>query len=196
MHGNKLIVWTGVLLLGLGLQGSASVLAEVAPDGQSGTSTARIGLYVDPEATIILRQVPDYEFEAQKLSSLGATYQAHEVKGALIVENPGVPVGWQVKVRASDFQTAAPTPQTLKGASLALGAGTVTPNNDLTRNPTSQAVTVNQADSVILSAEVNSGIGVFQLDHPLEQVQLTIPPGNLAGDYTAELTWTLESSPN
>ncbi|WP_261807037.1 WxL domain-containing protein [Lapidilactobacillus luobeiensis] len=196
MKANKFIVWASALLSGLLLATTATVHADIAADGQSGTSTARVGLYLDSTAAIKLIQVPDYDFNAQQLSATGETYHASNVGGSLVVENPGIPNGWSVKVRASTFKTADQIPLTLKGASLALAAGTITPNETVSRAPGSYPVTVNSQDALIMSAPASSGIGVFKLDHTVDQVALSIPAGNLAGDYTAVLTWTLESSPD
>ena len=62
--------------------------------------------------------------------------------------------------------------------------------------PTATAVTTNSSAQTIFSAaDGNTGVGVWQSMPDKAATTLAVPAGNVAGSYTADLTWTLTNAP-
>lgn len=142
----------------------------------------------------------------------------------LTVRNPGFDSGWQVTVTAGDFTRNSDGRQ-LKGAVLTVGneaavtsgkvtgssdagAGQVTAgadDQDLSGKPTSPIsdagfslqLGANSAATPIFSAAANKsqGVGTWSLNFGSGNVSLDIPAGNVVGDYSADLIWTLKNTP-
>ncbi len=142
----------------------------------------------------------------------------------LTVRNPGFDSGWQVTVTAGDF-TRNSDGRELKGAVLTVGnkaavasgnatdssdadAGQVTAgadDQDLSGKPTSPIsdagfslqLGTNSAATPIFSAAANQsqGVGTWSLNFGSGNVSLDIPAGNVVGDYSADLIWTLKNTP-
>jgi hypothetical protein len=141
----------------------------------------------------------------------------------LTVRNPGFDSGWQVTVTAGDFTRNSDGRQ-LKGAVLTVGneaaiasgsttssdadAGQITAgadDQDLSGKPTSPIsntgfslqLGTNSAATPIFSAAANQsqGVGTWSLNFGSGNVSLDIPAGNVVGDYSADLIWTLANTP-
>ncbi|MGV7915735.1 WxL domain-containing protein, partial [Mycobacterium kansasii] len=63
--------------------------------------------------------------------------------------------------------------------------------------PTANQVNVDGSgsDQVIWSAPQNGGLGQWSATYAANTVQLVVPAGQLAGRYTATLTWQLDDTP-
>jgi hypothetical protein len=58
---------------------------------------------------------------------------------------------------------------------------------------TSATLSQNSAASTIFSASLNSGVGIWQTAY---DATLNVPAGNVEGSYSANMTWTLENTPD
>ncbi len=84
----------------------------------------------------------------------------------------------------------------MKGAQLTLPTGTPkTVNDNQSATPSTAVVTVNTEAQNIMTSAVNTGLGTWADQMTTTDVSLKVPSGNLAGDYTATLEWTLTDAP-
>lgn len=118
--------------------------------------------------------------------------------------------GWNVTAQITDFKTTAG--KVLTGAVLTMPTGTTHlagDKDDATTNPkpTTKSIALNGTSQAFMSAEKSAGIGTW-MDYMFENnntavddatdknaTSLYIPQGNSAGDYSADLTWTLSDAP-
>lgn len=110
----------------------------------------------------------------------------------------GTGASWNLQVNYdsenSGFQTQSG--QTLKGAQLTLPVGTLkTVENNQSAAPTTSTVVVNTDAQNIMTSDANTGLGTWADQMNTSEVSLQVPSGNLAGDYTATLEWTLTDAP-
>lgn len=61
--------------------------------------------------------------------------------------------------------------------------------------PATSKVVVNNDAQNIMSAAANTGLGTWADEMDTANVSLKVPSGNLVGDYTATLVWTLSDAP-
>ncbi|WP_125570838.1 WxL domain-containing protein [Lacticaseibacillus songhuajiangensis] len=148
------------------------------------------------EMGITLDKVPTIEFGTHTISAKDQTYEATSVTD-LQVTNPGYDSGWDVTMAAGPFKSTDDTSAAeLRGAILKLGAGATTdPNGN------SSAASVNafdgnnsKAQSVFTAVDGTQGVGANIDSFTPDKATLFVPAGNVAGDYTSTLTWTLSSA--
>jgi hypothetical protein len=147
---------------------------------------------------ITLDSAPEINFGSQQITATGNKFtQADTITSNIQVTNPGVDSGWNVTLAASDFTSA--TGATLKGATFKLDAGAASINNTNSAAATPAAytnVTGSNASTVVFSAaDSTQGVGINYDTNDKSTASLDIPAGNVAGDYTANLTWTLADTP-
>ncbi|RAP73687.1 WxL domain-containing protein [Paenibacillus montanisoli] len=190
--------------------------AAIAATANTGTSTGHVSLTTGAPTTPvdpIYPNVPDgstgnigaltidnitsLEFGSWQVSNTTLTV-------ASTISNPntqvtdvrGTGAGWKLQVASSTFASGG---NTLKGASIYLPAGTAqTISGNTSTAPVLNAVTLDTTAGTavdLMSAEAGSGMGTWADLMDPTQIKLTIPAGNLAGNYTATLTWTLVDAP-
>lgn len=197
----------------------------VHADDLSGKSTAKIGLTkqdpdnpvgpidpIDPDdnppsndptgntGDLRIDYISNIDFGTQTISGKTETYIAE--KPASLTESQvsdlrGTGAGWHLQV---NYDTEKPgftsEDKTLSGAELTLPSGTAksVADNKATPPATSEVV-VNDAAQNIITATANTGLGTWADEMDTANVSLKVPSGNLVGDYTATLVWTLSDAP-
>lgn len=197
----------------------------VHADDLSGKSTAKIGLTkqdpdnpvgpidpIDPDdnppsndptgntGDLRIDYISNIDFGTQTISGKTETYIAE--KPASLTESQvsdlrGTGAGWHLQV---NYDTEKPgftsEDKTLSGAELTLPSGTAksVADNKATPPATSKVV-VNDAAQNIMTATANTGLGTWADEMDTANVSLKVPSGNLVGDYTATLVWTLSDAP-
>lgn len=197
----------------------------VHADDLSGKSTAKIGLTkqdpdnpvgpidpIDPDdnppsndptgntGDLRIDYISNIDFGTQTISGKTETYIAE--KPASLTESQvsdlrGTGAGWHLQV---NYDTEKPgftsEDKTLSGAELTLPSGTAksVADNKATPPATSEVV-VNGAAQNIMTAAANTGLGTWADEMDTANVSLKVPSGNLVGDYTATLVWTLSDAP-
>ncbi|WCG53832.1 WxL domain-containing protein [Enterococcus faecium] len=197
----------------------------VHADDLSGKSTAKIGLSkqdpdnpvgpidpIDPDdnppsndptgntGDLRIDYISSIDFGTQTISGKTETYIAE--KPASLTESQvsdlrGTGAGWHLQV---NYDTEKPgftsEDKTLSGAELTLPSGTAksVADNKATPPATSEVV-VNDAAQNIMTAAANTGLGTWADEMDTANVSLKVPSGNLVGDYTATLVWTLSDAP-
>ncbi|EHH1653792.1 WxL domain-containing protein [Enterococcus faecium] len=197
----------------------------VHADDLSGKSTAKIGLSkqdpdnpvgpidpIDPDdnppsndptgntGDLRIDYISNIDFGTQTISGKTETYIAE--KPASLTESQvsdlrGTGAGWHLQV---NYDTEKPgftsEDKTLSGAELTLPSGTAksVADNKATPPATSEVV-VNDAAQNIMTAAANTGLGTWADEMDTANVSLKVPSGNLVGDYTATLVWTLSDAP-
>ncbi|MQS90239.1 WxL domain-containing protein [Companilactobacillus mishanensis] len=199
----KVTTLLGAAVLGLSTAGvGVANAAQFTPaeDGgaptTTGNSNADVNLTQDKDAAVQLASAPDLTFTETALD--GAAHNAvaaTKVTDPVSVVNPGLVDGWSVTVKAGDFIDSNDPTNILKGAQIHLTAGDVT--SDTTDQTGVSALDVNPSDaeSPIFTATKGNGIGTWNQQHKLSNATLDIPSGAKAGNYTADLTWTLTDAP-
>ncbi|MBC1359496.1 WxL domain-containing protein [Listeria booriae] len=140
------------------------------------------------------------DFGTQKVSGQSEKYYAENKNPYIqVTDKRGTGAGWTLTAAATDFKDGS---KTLKGAEMSLTDGKVrTQSDNQSAAPTTSDVTLNGSSQAVLSAEANAGMGTWLDVYPgtegnNENVSLYVPAGNLAGDYSTAITWTLEDSPS
>jgi hypothetical protein len=111
----------------------------------------------------------------------------------------GTGFGWNVVVKATQFSTGGATPLTLPNNSLALAAPTKTAQAGASdaSTITTAAGDIDSATGVkILSADVNGGMGTYDITFPANALTLTLNPKDVkAGTYASTISVTVTSGP-
>jgi hypothetical protein len=163
-----------------------------------------------PYTDITLVKAANVDFGSQSISTSAKTYSLKDGKAdnsseIVNVVNPGVASGWAVTASASAF-TDKTTGLTLKGAQLTLGfAAPTSPanttdgkNQSAAPSATSAMISTDGTDTtgktVFAAADANTGVGDWSTTVNPETTTLSVPAGNVAGTYHAEINWTLTNS--
>lgn len=168
----------------------------IDPDGDPNTN--------DPtgnKGALRIDYVSNIDFGTQKISSETKTYAA--VQPAEIVESQvsdlrGSGAGWNLQV-SYDAEKAgffAQNGAELAGAELTLPAGNAksTAGNQSAAATTSEVVVNKDAQNIMIAAE-KAGLGTWADQMNAQAVALKVPSGNLSGEYSATLVWTLTDAP-
>lgn len=152
-------------------------------------------------SAITLDTAPNLDFGSQPISTTKATYTTSG-STPIQVTNPGFASGWHVSVSSSKFMNGDTE---LKGAELILN-NTTTSAADQTNlsgkavGLADEAIDADKATIVpggaalsVLNAAAGDGVGVW--NSSWDKVSLDVPAGNVAGDYSATLTWSLDNAP-
>lgn len=196
----KSVLVNSIVLGVIGVSGvvGGSVFAD---DTQTQTTNATAAL-TQPGTTpggsdnLKLESAPTFDFGSQELSGTGNTFnEAATVTGDLTVNNIGNTSGWNVTVARSEFLDGSTT---LKGADLKLEQGTVsaTSSDNTSTAPTTMLADLkNTSAAPVFTAAAGNGIGEWKDVFAVSNASLYAPAGNVAGNYTASLTWTLTNAP-
>ena len=145
--------------------------------------------------------ISNIDFGTQTISGSTETYAAQKPSlrtEAQVSDLRGTGAGWNLQVNYDSESTGFKTQsgQELKGAQLTLPTGTPkTVNDNQSATPSTAVVTVNTEAQNIMTSAVNTGLGTWADQMTTTDVSLKVPSGNLAGDYTATLEWTLTDAP-
>ncbi|MDZ5759992.1 WxL domain-containing protein [Carnobacterium maltaromaticum] len=115
-----------------------------------------------------------------------------------VTDKRGEGSGWNLQVKTADFVDKIDSKKILKGAKLSLPLGTALSQGNIATAPVMSAVTLESKDAkpaTIMSAAKNTGLGTWVNKFEASEVKLTIPSGNLAGEYVSTLTWSLLDAP-
>ncbi|WP_317946444.1 WxL domain-containing protein [Carnobacterium maltaromaticum] len=116
-----------------------------------------------------------------------------------VTDKRGEGQGWNLQVKTADFVDQVDTKKVLKGAELSLPVGTVTPApGNIAVAPTVNAVVLGSTNAkaqTIMFANKNNGLGTWVDKFDASEVKLTVPAGNLVGEYVSTLTWSLLDAP-
>lgn len=182
-------------VLGVATLLATPVVGNAAAVTDGGTTTAKVGLTEDPDNnTVKLTNAPNVDFGSDAIGAKELNLPAMTVDDPITVENPGLADGWTVQVAGTSFVNGSTT---LKGAKFNFTKGAITsedPNNQ-SGDPTGKDVKVSDDATTIFSADKGAGIGTWSSTYATSNVTLDIPAGNVAGDYTSTLTWTLVNTP-
>lgn len=185
-------------------QGVSAATINDTKDGGNSTATATL---TKPDegtdaANIKLTSVPDITFGEHVITGSALTIDSAEtIKDKITVINPGQDEGWSVSVRTAGFVGTSPevNGKSLRGAVLSFDAGTISTESPaaVTENekPVGNQLSVNEKDAIITGAKAKQGYGTWYHDHAVSEVHLSIPSANVAGDYKADLIWTLGNAP-
>lgn len=216
----KIIIGTTLatsLLVGFGAQ----PLAETTSTNSAGTihlvgdDTAPTP--VDPNETITpedgketgsngplsIDYVPNFLFGDVTIGSTTVTAMDTNSNPFIQVSDKrGTGEGWTLKLAATPFKNEEKGTQ-LAGTTLTIGSinAQATDGNNPSAAPTVQSQaygTIETDGKIIMKAAKDAGMGKWKGKFKTgndNTVQLTVPSGNKAGDYTSVLTWTLSDAP-
>lgn len=205
MKKNIFAITAAALVLNIAATSVTTFADDTKP---ADTTTAQTGAKTNAKAkltdtddkgnknTITLDKAPSIDFGSKQITSTGAKFDtAVSIADVLQVSNPGVDSGWSVSLAASAFTGNG---KTLKGATFTLKAGTPDLNNTNSAKATpddySNVAGAGQAGTVLSAADGTQGVGVNTDTYDKANASLDVPAGNVAGDYTATLTWTLSDA--
>lgn len=194
------LIGLAAAVLGTGILSAQTVHADTTDPQTKANITLTAG-------NLTLKQAPNIDFGAQKITASGQTYKATTVSPTLKVMNAGQDTDWAVNLQVGTFTSSK---HTLKGATLSLSNNTVSPSD----STISQAPTGIAAGAEVTAAASDTGAAVTVLDADRKNLDTTqysslgvgnwlssysasldVPAGNVAGDYSADLTWTLSNAP-
>lgn len=156
-----------------------------------------------PYTDITLVKAANISFGSKAVSTSAATYKADGENASNIVNvvNPGVASGWTVTAAASDFtdNTDSNNVLTLKGAQLTLGLTTPKAADDKNQSKTPSVATAmitgeGAGQTVFNAKDANTGVGDWSTTVDPETTTLSVPAGNVAGTYHADINWTLTNT--
>lgn len=172
--------------------------ANIATDGQSGTSTAKFNVInKDPNAgKLTLTAVPGYDFGDEDYNTLQTKGDTLMAKSAAADDHLGVAdfrdthTEWHVSAKVDAFKNTKG--DTITATSLNLGLDTV---SSAEGTPAAQvaadAKNITGTDTIVLSADATQGFGNTSVT--VSDATLTLPQHAAiqTGAYQATINWTL-----
>ena len=152
--------------------------------------------------TLSLVNVATFDFGEQEIAAASETYSAISVDPAIRVSDlRGNGSGWDLNVALSEFLHEESSKE-LSGAFLTLTGTSISGiNGTLSNAPTSTSteslvLASDGEQNSIFVAEADAGMGVWEINTELTDAELTVLPGTArTGNYEADLTWTLQTTP-
>ncbi|SPP29515.1 putative LPXTG-motif cell wall anchor domain protein [Brochothrix thermosphacta] len=143
--------------------------------------------------------VPHFDFGSVEIGEKPTVTAATNAKASVqISDRRASGEGWSLTASLSEFTDAEDKTQELKGVSITLPAGKATTTEG---NVSPEAVTLaadlkaNGESATIFKADENAGLGSWANVITPSDVKLSVGSGNLAGDYSATMTYTLANAP-
>ncbi|SPP29351.1 WxL domain-containing protein [Brochothrix thermosphacta] len=190
--------------------GSASVILS-GSNGETPPEIIDPTLPVDPEnpgvdpgetgqtGPLTIDYVPHFDFGSVEIGEKPTVTAATNAKASVqISDRRASGKGWSLTASLSEFTDAEDKTQELKGVSITLPAGKATTTEG---NVSPEAVTLaadlkaNGESATIFKADENAGLGSWANVITPSDVKLSVGSGNLAGDYSATMTYTLANAP-
>lgn len=171
---------------------------ETGDNGRTGSTEASISFTA---GTLRLASVPVLDFGSQNVSAEEETYRAANISSPIQVSDlRGSGKGWELLVSLSEFTLEDGVTPTLKAAGIEISAPTVMAVNGNIGTPPSTPVnlvlTSDNTETRIWTADVNEGMGVWDLVWHEDNTRLRVKPGTAQeGTSAATLTWTLQTAP-
>lgn len=176
---------------------------EVAQSGTASTD-ASISL---TGGLITLLQAPSLNFGTHEITAktqditIDAKTSGNGLSKSIAVQNAGQASGWHVTMQVGQFN--GDNGYVLKGATLTLTQNRVTSDSSISVAPTGitnkvvAAAGTSSAPVTVLNAakDDTNPVGVGLWRSYLNSATLHIPAGNVSGNYTSNLTWTLSNAP-
>ncbi|MFC6200604.1 WxL domain-containing protein [Lactiplantibacillus nangangensis] len=195
------LVAIGVLSLLMPARVKAATFDSSVTNGSAGKSQATVEFTDDASQMLQLAAAPDITFPSQFADGRSRQgLQASKLTDYLTIFNNAGVSAWSVQVAASGFYNA--TGGELKGAQLHIAQGSMLSSNP-DDNPgmlilddiLAQKVSPNATPQSIVTA-TNSTYREWYLYLKPSQVSLDLPETNVvAGNYSADLTWTIAATP-
>ncbi|WP_430602006.1 hypothetical protein IGJ02_002196 [Enterococcus sp. DIV0724b] len=152
---------------------------------------------------LVIDAVSHFNFKSAKIAG-GETKTTAEIPtgqtlGIQVTDKRGTGAGWNVQATIDEFKDAEDETKILKGAVVKVPAGTFkTTQNGDTLNPPQAAngegTIIGKSATKLLFADADKGKGSW-LNDWADKVELTIPGGNLLGNYKATVTWMISDTP-
>lgn len=149
---------------------------------------------------LTIDNVTPFEFGTHEISSASEIYTT-------TVTNPNIQVsdrrgkgqGWALEVGLSEFVDTADQAVKLKGASLEIPKGDMkTTTGNVSEKPDNFGISLdadgNDSD-ILMKADTTKGMGIWEDSLNSGDIKLSVPSGNLVGDYSATLNWSLVDAP-
>ncbi|HEY4431740.1 MAG TPA: WxL domain-containing protein [Paenibacillus sp.] len=141
-------------------------------------------------------------FDTHQLAGGKVTYTTTTTNpNVQVTDTRGTGAGWTLQVSATPFKDKTENTKVLKGATVTLPAGSlVTTPANISTAPEARIVelstdTDKTAPQNLMVAKGNTGLGTWVDKFNASNVTIDIPAGNLAGDYTSTLYWSLLDAP-
>lgn len=169
---------------------SAATTTGTTKKDQHATVTLTAGKNTDgTEGVISLTNAPDLTYSAT-INADANTTADYTTEQPVTVENPGVAAKWAVQAQLGEFT----------GTNGTLGDTNITVASGTANHITSNAMTLRaggDAQPFAASEKTDTGFtGVGTTSFNGLATKITIAAGNVAGTYTAPLTWTLSATPS
>lgn len=210
----KQLMTFGIAVVGAGIFSVQPVFAATTTDSPNLTSAATTKASIDLTAgDLKIVQAPDIDFGQQQIDATDKTYRATSVTPNLQVLNAGHDQDWTVSLQVGDFVSSKGRP--LKGGSLNFvqidGDDVNSEANHVTSTADNMSVAPDgtgtgttyvaggDAAGIFSASQQNSvdgvpvGIGLWTSTYA--KVTLNVLAGNVEGDYSSTLTWTLNNAP-
>ncbi|WP_207696213.1 hypothetical protein DOK67_0002056 [Enterococcus sp. DIV0212c] len=153
---------------------------------------------------LVIDAVSKFAFESAEIkggeTKTNVKVPAGETIGIQVTDKQGSAKGWEVHAQITDFTEEKKETQILRGAYITVPAGTFytradgdTDNPPVAANAAGTVIGKDAASKIIFATE-GKGNGSWINDWA-EEVELTIPGGNLLGKYKAAITWTISAAP-
>ncbi|WP_375178506.1 WxL domain-containing protein [Enterococcus rotai] len=143
---------------------------------------------------------PNFDFGTDKIGVGTTDYPIKNTNNpyAQVTDSRGTGSGWHLRAKITEFETADKSNK-LTGATLTLVSKelqTTNPQGVAFRAPVAESITLNDSPQNLLSAAAGNGLGTWANYFDKDASKLTIPGGNLIGEYTATLEWSLATTPD
>ena len=154
------------------------------------------------EGSLTIDNVSPLEFDTHQLASGAVEYTTTSIDpNVQVTDKRGTGVGWALQVATSPFTDQTDGTKILKGAivTLPIGAAETNPGN-VSPPPELREVQLGTDSGttnpqILMRADVNTGLGTWVDKFDPSRIKISVPSGNLAGDYVSTLTWSLVDAP-
>ncbi|WP_297076932.1 WxL domain-containing protein [uncultured Enterococcus sp.] len=160
-------------------------------------TTASFNLTAPTSNQLSFQSASDLNFGSLELSNAAISQNSTNDVAIVINDLRGTGTGWKVTGTLGKFTDST---KELKGAAITFVSGSaVTAGANSVTFDTDKNVTLDAgaaAGSRLINATTNEGNGQTTTTYTKDNVQLTAPTGQLVGNYTATLTYTLSDTPD